>query len=240
MQQVTSETPEQIAATEQIAQSRQAIEALEPSVAPRELRFEWTDPAGQPIERVYIQAQLGMFPTQEFTTRISEILDSFVQGEMGMKIGDLFRGGLSMPVTMDEGAVNSIVDENMELIKAFFKLLQVLPDLQLDIICLSLGVPRAERAWAKLQLQEPPHRGGLTVEDGFDLLEVFIKQNAPLVKDTVVGKAQSLVKVFRLEVLGQAEEETVVEEVETTEEDLLSSLGGTPSSTSSQDMEASA
>lgn len=212
----------------EVQRSREAIEALEPSVTERKVTFNWTLPNGEPTRKEYLQAQLGMFPTQEFTTMVTEILDSFVEGEMGMKIGELFRGDVAMPVTFDADTVNETISENLQIIKALVKLVRILPDFQLDIICLSLGIPRRERAWAKEQLQEPPSRGGLTVTEGFDLLIVFIRQNASLVKETVTGKARELVDVFRLEILGQdptTEEETAQEEQET------DTAGGMPSST---------
>lgn len=221
--------------TDRIRQNREAIEAMEPATATREWKFNWTHPNGQPIEMTYYQEELGLFPAQEFVTIITEILDSFVDGEMGMKIGDLFRGDVKMPVTFDAESVNSVVEDNMQLIKAIVKLVQILPEFQLDIICLSLGVPRKEREWAKTQLSDIPKRGGLTVTDGFDILKYFIQQNASLVKETFLGKARELVDVFRLEIL-DLEPTSPTDSTAEEEEMALSSPGGTPSSTSSPDI----
>lgn len=218
---------------EQVEKSREAIEALEPSIFERKLKFRWTTPEGQPIDRVYTQAMLGMFPMQEFSTMVTEILNGFVEGDMGMKLGELFRGDVEMPVSFDPDTVNKTLEENIQLFKAIIKLVQILPDFQLDVMCLSLGVPRREHAWAKEQMQEPPHRGGLTVEEGFDILIVFLKQNADLVRDTVKGKARELVDTFRLEILGQDLDSESETEEETEEP---SSPGMTPSSTSSPDI----
>ncbi|MBA2725195.1 MAG: hypothetical protein H0U53_04325 [Actinobacteria bacterium] len=197
-------TPDQgqAKAAEQHQKNVDAIEALEPSVAERDVTFDWVLPDGKEVRRVYTQAMLGMFPAQEFGTIVTSILKSFVQGDMGLKLGELFRGEVSMPTSFDADAVDKTVDENVHLISAFIKLVEILPEFQLDVLCLSLGVPRKECAWAKEQMQEPPRRGGLTVIEGFDLLKVFIQQNAELVRETVTGKARELVDVFRLEVLG--------------------------------------
>lgn len=213
--------------------SRAALTAIAPEGYSRELKFSWIDPGGNPIDKVYIQEQLGYLPVQEFTTRISEILDMFTQGEMRMKLGELFRGEVKMPVTLDEQSVNRFMDDNMVYVEAFLKLIKIVPDLQLDIFLLSLGVPRLERPWAKQQLQEPPSRGGPTVPEGFDLLIHFIKQNGPLLRETLVGKARELGDVFMLHVMGQIPDlEGTATEPETTTEE-FASLGGMPSSITS-------
>jgi hypothetical protein len=223
--------------------SRRAIEALESSTPPVERKFAWTLPNGESREVSFIQDVLGMFPTQEFITRITEVLDLFVQGDMGMKLGELFRGEIAMPDTFDPESVNDVVDENLEIIKAFIKLVQLMPDLQLDIMCMSLGIPRQQRSWAKDQLQEPPSRGGLTVEEGFDILICFVRQNGSLLRETLVGKAKELADVFRLHVLDQGMEDkgetsssssSTISEMEDSTTSLSGSPGGTPSSISFQ------
>lgn len=228
-------------ATDEVRRSREAIEAIDPSggYPEREITFSgWLLPDGQTrVDRTYIQAELGMFPVQEFTTLVTEVIDSFTEGEMGMKIGDLFRGDIQMPDNFDPSTVNDMVDENMALVKAFVKAVQMLPGFQKEIITLSLGVPRGERNWFKDCISEPPSRGGLRVDEGFDILIVFIKQNASLLKDTFLGKARELVDTFRLEVLGEETSSDSTSETETAtssvDQALSSSPGGTPSSTSS-------
>lgn len=232
MQVVTEDTD----AAERLAQSKDAVEALEPGegVQPRTLRFDgWRLPDGNPVGehgRVYVQDQLGMFPMQEFAILVTNALKQFTEGDVGAKIGDLFRGDVQMPITMDADSVNNVVSENEALIVAFIKLVQMVPDLQLSIMCLSLGVPRREREWFKDCVQEPPHRGGLSVDAGFDILKYFVRQNARLLQDTVMGNARELVEIFRVEALGQIPTTTTSA---LTIEDDQTSPGTTPSSTSS-------
>lgn len=229
-------------ATEQIRQSREAIEALEPKGHPdRTLTFKgWKLPDGRDAgDRTYTQAELGMFPAQELVTIISEIVDQFTEGEMGLKIGDLFRGDVVLPTNFDADAVDAVVEENIQLVKAIIKLIRVLPEFQLDIITLSLGVPRRERQWVKECLQEPPHRGGLKVDEAFDIFIVFVKQNAPLIKETFSGKASELVEVFQLEIMDLSPVEDSSDSTDSASspsgiDPQPASPGGTPSSTSSQ------
>lgn len=224
---------------EQVEQSREAIEAIESSIETRTLTFTgWTQPDGRDAgERTYVQGPLGMFPVQEFTTQTTAILNSFIQGDMGLRIGELFRGEVKMPTQFDGETVDKVVEDNIELIKAFIKLVEMFPDYQKDIIALSLGVRRSEREWFKECISEPPHRGGLTLEDGFDILIWFIKQNAELIRRVGRGKARELVDTFALEVLNRKPEEETenssTEEQPKTTEESFDSPGGTPSSTSS-------
>lgn len=228
-------------AAERIKQSRDAIEAIEPSdgAPSRTLTFHgWRLPDGSPVGdagKSYVQAQLGMFPVQEFGVLVSGALNEFTQGDIGARIGDLFRGDVQMPVTMDSESVNKVVSENEALIMAFFKLMRMLPSFQLDVMCLSLGVPRREREWFKDCVQEPPHRGGLDVEAGFGILIYFVRQNARLIQDSVMGKARELVEVFQLEVLGRSKKTTS----ERSDDHPQPSPGTTPSSTSSVPIPAS-
>lgn len=228
-------------AQENLRRSREAVDAIEPGdgAPDRTLTFTgWRLPDGTAVGdagRSYVQAQLGMFPMQEFGILVSGALNEFTQGEIGERIGDLFRGDVQMPVTMDGDSVSAIVRENEALIMAFIKLAQMLPDLQLSVICLSLGVPRREREWFKECVQEPPHRGGLTVDAGFDILRYFIRQNARLLQDTVRGRARELVEVFQQEVLGRSRTTTSEE----TDDQPQPSPGTTPSSTSSVPIPAS-
>jgi hypothetical protein len=233
--------------TTEAQESRAAIEAIAPShpanAMPRALQFNWIKPNGEPVVKTYIQAELGLFAVEEFSTRLTEILDSFVKGEFGIKVGELFRGEVEMPVNLDAEATQEFVDENEQLINAFIKLVKIVPGLRQDITVLSLGVPRLEMAWAKEQLSEPPYRGGLSVEDGFDILIYFLRQNVPLLRRTLLGKARELVEEFRLLVLD--EEQTPAsspstEEISgtttqagTTTMEPPSTPGGTPSNISS-------
>lgn len=224
---------------EQVQRSEAATEAIESSVPQRILKFHnWILPDGRVLdEKQYVQAPLGMMPANEFTTMVTKVLNQFVQGEMGMKIGELFRGEVAMPKTFDADTVDKVVEDNLEIIKAVLKLFEISPGIQLDIMALSLGVPRKEREWFKECISEPPHRGGLTLDEGFDIFIVFIKQNVPMLKKLATGKAQELVDVFSLEVLGR--DPTVDSTVEEETEETIDSPGGTPSSTSSLDTPAS-
>lgn len=213
-----------------VEDAREAIEALEPAITQYERKFTWRAPGGAEVEVNFRQAEMGMFPAQEFLTIISEVIDKVARGEMGIKLGELFRGDLEMPDAIDPETVDRMIDENMQLLQAIVKLIQALPVLQLDVIVISLGVPRHQREWAKEQLAQPPHMGGLSVDDGFELLGVFIEQNGDLIREKLMGKARELVEKFNLHVLKRDTSTETSQESTSAPDD---GLGGMPSSTSS-------
>ena len=252
-------------AAEQVAASREAIEALEPKrqieALDRVIEFEnWLLPDNTArVKKTYTQAPLGMMDVNEFTTLVGELIEQFTQGEEAGKLGELFRGEVERPVELNPETVNEFVDDNMPIVNAFLKAIRMWPDFQFEIYVMSLGVPRKERPWAKACLMEPPQYGGLTADEGIDLLTHFIRQNARMIREKLLGKIDELVEVFRLEVLreepkkdedqassdsGQTETTThsVTPTSEATETSGTSpsSPGSTPSSTSSPATQASA
>lgn len=225
-----------------IGDSERAIEALEPSTSTREVKMNLLYPDGTQREVVFIQAELGFLPAQRFFTRISREIKSFVDGEYGIQLGELFSGGLQarikMPANMTEEAVNTVVSENQQMIEAFLKLIDIVPEFQTDVIALSLGVPRGNVKWFKEAIEEPPHRGGLTIKEGFELVRRFIRQNAVALRRFFEEEGKSLVAEFDLWVVHGGEkatkdssEEEIVGPGMT--EPVMSTPGGRPSSTSS-------
>lgn len=218
--------------SDQIAESKEQIEAIQPSTPERRLKFNLVFPDDVRREYDVIQGELGMFPVQEFVTLMTGIIDDFAKGKYGIKIGELFRGEIKTPDQYTPDEVEKVVDENSQLIAAFLEAVKMLPGLQKEIICLSLGIEPRQREWFKGAISRAPSQGGLTVDEGFDLLIWFLRQNAKLVRRFFEEKGRELVDEFRLQVLG----ETLDVEgtaTETTEES--DSPGSTPSSTSSQD-----
>lgn len=223
-------------ADEVTAKAAHAIDSLEPTAtaeAPSKSRefMLWDYQAAQQVRREYQQAELGFLPAQRFFMMVNKKLKGFVDGEFGVTIGELFGGGgdlrqqMKMPDELSETAVNDAVSQNEPLIRAFFTLVEMMPDLQMDIIALSLGVPRGEANWFRNAIEEPPARGGLTIDEGFELLEYFVIQNAGALRRFFTKKGRNLVEVINLYVIHQGQLPKPPEDTATS--------GGTPSSTSS-------
>jgi hypothetical protein len=234
---------------QQVADSQKAIESLESSVPHRIVKFNWFNTDGSPLVAEYSQEELGFFGVQEFTTLTTDSVRELTREQKdefgnvispGLKISELFSNTdlqkqMANPTTFDVEQLEKTVDQNEKLINGFLSLIKMLPGYQQEVLCMSLGVPRNNREWVKLQFQEPVSRGGLSVKDGFDLINTFIIQNAPVIRDFFAGQGKQLIATFQEHVLQQtpAEDETTTEVPKAAP----ASLGGTPSSTSSPDIQ---
>lgn len=230
-----------------IEASQYAIDALDPSTPARTIKTKMMDySTGQLVPYEFYQAEIGFMPAQRFFTKISREAKAFVSGEYGIKLGELFsRAGqikISMPSEFDEQAVNKVVGENEQMIMAFFKLVEVTPDLLVDILALSLGVARGDVEWFKKAIEEPPHRGGFTQREGFEMLRWFIRQNAVGLRRFFEEEAKSLLDEFTLWVIngGKQPEPDPEHQEGDLNQSSTSTHGGRPSSTSSPATLASA
>lgn len=216
-----------------LERSEEAVEALMPSTSTRvlEMKLLLLGPDGHLTDQFrdfeYVQATLGFGPIQDFFNKIGKEIKKFAKGEYGMNIADLIGGDIrqkiSAPNELSGEQVQKLVDDNQAIIDVFLALIREIPELEWDIIALSLGVPRGQIEWFKLAITEPPHRGGLTIDEGFDILKVFVRQNAAAVRRFFEDQGKALFQEIQ-EAL----------EPPKTEENL--STGGTPSSTTAPDM----
>lgn len=236
-----------------VEQTKQAIEDIQPSIASRVVEFDWVNPNnGQREKFQFTQEPLGFYPVQEFNALLADTAKSFTDGTNGLALGDLFspkiREQVEIPQSFTEDSVNEVVDEiGVELIQGFFYLIKILPEFQLDVMCMSLGIPPGQRTWVKQQLKQPVSQGGLTIDEGFDILSVFVAQNVREIRRFLFDKATDLFSQTRREVLGDdqpdeseqpAEMEPVVDIPPSTAMNQPSTPepptpGGMPSSTSS-------
>lgn len=216
-------TPE---AQEAIRANEVAVEALEDSSERRVITFEWPDAGGNLHEIHFTQATLGMFPAQEFITMMTRIINDVLEGKYDVDVMELFRDrerlkNASMPSELNQDAVEETINEWKPYIQGFLKLVDVVPGLQQDIIALSLGVRRRDREQFKENISEAPYLGGLEIEDGVDIIKVFIRQNAKVLR-----------RFLGVQIREIGEELMKALEVEKTQD--TSTTGGTQSSTSSQ------
>jgi hypothetical protein len=218
--------------TEGLAKSEEMVYRLAARAPGRWLRFTLLDRNGTGyVERDYYQAQLGAMPMQQFFNQIRREIKNVMDGNAGFKIGELFSGGaadLVIPSVSDATAedVNRLVEENATIINAVLDLIQRIPDFELDIISLALGVHHREHEWFKEAVSEPPHRGGLTKDEMVDIIRTFIRDNSAAFVRFFTEDVPSVVDEVKT-ALSQAGV------MEASAQDSESSTGGTPSSTSS-------
>lgn len=225
-----------------LEQNEGAIEALRPSTPTYKRSFDWAAPDGNVRRYEYVQAQLGMFPAQEFMTMLTRVLRDLVDGKYGVNVGELIGRGTKLkaqiPSEFSEDTVNQTVADNIQFIQAFLHVMEIVPGLQEDIIALSLGVSRDRdvRKWFKSMITEPPHKGGLTVDEGVLIIKTFVQQNGAVIRRFLEDQVQEIVEA----VLEAINPPTAVDSTVTATETEEDSGGGRPSSTSSHTTPASA
>lgn len=217
--------------TEQIELSELAIAAFDPKVPHRVWQVDGPGPGGEPTQRRYIQAELSFFEKQEFLTLTAKYFNKLISGELGVSLKDLFssdlRSQVQLPTEFTGEQAESLVNENMEIIQAVINAIQMVPEYQHEVFLLALGVPGNEREWVKMIMKSPVYRGGFTDEQGFEILDTFIRQNAGPIRGFFAEKGRALMETFQSEVLGeQTEAPSKTETAETP-----TSPGGTLSST---------
>jgi len=120
--------------------------------------------------RKYVQKPLSYFGKLEFFSLIGDTVDTALQ--TGLTVNTVLE---AMPASTGLSARDfSDVDS---FVLAISKLMKYAPDLLKDCYCVWLNVPIEERAWAKDCFEK------LSDEEGIDIMEVFIDQNAKTIED---------------------------------------------------------
>lgn len=122
-------------------------------------------------EREYVQKPLSFIAKMQWFSLVGDVLDQALSGPDGMSLGNLFAapgGGSFAPSDFREADT---------FVQAVGKLLAVAPDFLVNSYCIWLNVPDYERPAAAEIMKMPPDEGGLSDEQGMEIIEVFIDQN---------------------------------------------------------------
>lgn len=158
-------------------------------IAPKHAGREWTvkdiDEAGFGLERTYTQRPLSYFGKIE------------VFGVLGGTIDRAMKEGMSVDSILEIGDAFSGNANNLDgFIGSMARLAMYAPELIMDIYCVALAIPRGERDWVKSVWERPVEDGGLSDDDGLEVLEVFIAQNAEALRSffgqKMVGAAKQM------------------------------------------------
>lgn len=215
--------------TQDIQDSESALKAMLPGEAHLVWELNGIDAHGGEHTLRYVQSELSFFEKQDFITLLGGYIDRFANGEFGIDLKDLFSGDLrsqvSIPTDVSAEDAQKAIEENAELIKTLLKVVNSLPQLQVNLMLLALGVPPNERDFVSEILRGPVWKGGLTDDQAIVILKTFISQNAGPIRDFFSQKGQELVEHFQKEVLDKSTEE---------KSPSGDTNGGTPSSTTPQ------
>lgn len=134
----------------------------------------------QEFKRTYIQKPLSYHAMAEFTGLLGRSLAAAMRGPDGLSLDRITPGGGSLPLEFNEGRI-SLADTEGDMIdpiiQGIAQLASYVPDFMAEAQCIWLRVPRTERAllidiWAR-----PADEGGMTMDQGEEMLNLFIEQN---------------------------------------------------------------
>lgn len=142
------------------------LDILKPKAEPK----TWVIGQGD-YERTYVQKPLSFIAKMQWFSLVGDVLDRALSGPDGMSLGNLFSGpggGQFAPQDFSEADT---------FVQAVGKLLAVAPDFLVNSYCIWLNVPDYERPGVAEIMMLPPDEGGLSDEQGMEIIEVFIDQN---------------------------------------------------------------
>jgi hypothetical protein len=149
------------------------IDTIIPKAEPKSWTLKQIGKYGELVEsRAYVQRPLSFFGKMQWFSLVGEVIDKSISGDEGLRLSSLFempgRGG---------SFTASDFREADTFVQGVGKILVYAPDFLEKSYCIWLGVPDYEREWAKAVMNEPSDRGGLSDDDGLEIVEVFIDQN---------------------------------------------------------------
>lgn len=149
------------------------IDTLIPRAEQREWVVRDRSNPNDVLERRYIQKPLSYFGKMEFFGLVGEVIDRAMRGEDGLRVSSLLTGP-----GFDGGAINASAFRDADtFVQAIGKLLSYAPDFLQKSYVIWWAVPEHERSWAIDVISRPPEHGGLTDEEGVEVIEIFIDQN---------------------------------------------------------------
>jgi hypothetical protein len=147
-----------------------------------EYEFEFRGETKKEIfNRTYIQKPLSYLAFGEFTGLLGRKLAEAMRGPDGLSLDRLTPGEASIPLEFNEGQVRLAGGEGSDLvdpiIQGIAKLASYVPDLMAESQCIWLRIPRVERLQVMDIWSRSPDDGGMSMDQGEEMLNIFIEQN---------------------------------------------------------------
>lgn len=132
------------------------------------------------FRRTYTQKPLSYHAFAEFTGLIGRKLAQAMRGPDGLSLDRLTPGQASIPLEYNDGRI-SLADDDTDLIdpiiQGIAKLAEYVPELLGEAQCIWLRVPRSERGLLEDIWARPVDEGGMSMDQGEEILNLFIEQN---------------------------------------------------------------
>jgi hypothetical protein len=125
------------------------------------------------------QRPLSFFGKLDFFSVLGRALDRAMAGPTGISVADL----LDVPDRPEGGVSKEDLKDADTFIRGISKLISYAPDIVGDLYCTILDVPRGERDVVKEIMALQADAGGLSDEDGTEILNVFFDQNWEVLRD---------------------------------------------------------
>ena len=143
------------------------------TIIPRSEPRVWVIGRGTEMERTYVQKEMSFLGKMQWFSLVGEALDKALSGPSGMSLNSLF----SAPgMARGDFRMDQFRDADM-FVQAISKLLSAMPDFLLRSYLIWLNVPDYDREIVESLMKLPPDEGGLTDDDGMEMIEVFLDQN---------------------------------------------------------------
>lgn len=154
-------------------------EILEPNYSTNYVTFGEGD-----AEITFVQKPLTFFGKMELFSLLGESVNKAMkEGELSLfDIFDVPEQGLSMNT--------SDLKEADLFIKAISIILGYAPDFLKDLYCVALHVPKGEREYVKMLMDDP----GISDEVALQIMDIFIEQNWEAIYDFFTKKLSPIIK----------------------------------------------
>ncbi len=167
-------------------------ETLDPVVSePVTITLAWSDKTSED----YTQQPLSFFGKMELFAVLGGAVEKALSTDSGFSLASMLN---IVDRGTDELTQRDLFDADT-FVRAIATLLQFAPDLLLDIYCISLRIPRGERAYVKTLMEDQ-----ITDDEGIKLLDNFVEQNWDVMTSFFYEQIVPLTKKLQTKVQGSA------------------------------------
>lgn len=160
-------------------------EDIEKNVLHKEWTFEAEydvqlkgDVTSKTFKRTYTQKPLSYLAFAEFTGLVSRKIREAMRGPDGLSMDRMALGELGLPLEFNDGKISVADDISYDsFIQGIMAIASYVPEFLAEAQCIWLRVPRGERALLVDIWSRPVDEGGLSMDQGEEMLNVFIEQN---------------------------------------------------------------
>jgi hypothetical protein len=188
---VTEAPPEVVEADENEAARKRLLEQKEEleKIVPNKEHRKW-----KLGDTTYTQKPLSYFAKMEWFSLLASTIDQAMIGENALTVS----GMLNQVGVTREGKLTLADFKDADVfINGVAKLLIHSPEFLQDCFCIWLAVPHGDRLWAKNMMSRPSDEGGFSDDQGFEIIEAFLDQNADALESFFVERIPKLARRAR-------------------------------------------